>query len=194
MAASKYLTVERLDSKTIRRLFSKISVHPTNGCWDWIGTNDPHGYGSVSFRGKTERVHRVLFAWLVHALPVRCLIGSHRLVDELDHVACSRPVCCNPAHMAFVSHRDNILRSDTALAADNSRKVLCKRGHDLIDRGYQRVCPICRSMTNRARRFGAGRERILAKERDCAKRRWHGPDHDALLDAQRRRQKQGQIQ
>jgi len=143
MAEPKYLIVSKLSQKDIDRIFSKISVDPVTGCWNWTGTLTRKGYGSVYYRGRHERIHRLLYAWMRHPIPM----GVGRNIPVLDHVICSNPRCCNPAHLELRSQRENILRGSGACAA-NARKTLCPKGHPLPtepDTGYGpgRRCSIC---------------------------------------------------
>ena len=54
------------------RMASKIDVPPESGCWLWTGScnrEGPSGYGTVSYQGKTQLVHRVVFKLLVGEIP-----------------------------------------------------------------------------------------------------------------------------
>lgn len=153
MANIKYLTVPHLSTKDLTRIFSRITFHPDIAygdslCWIWSGTRDKRkGYGTVSWNAWNYKVHRLLFAWLIHPLPTVQAEG------ELDHL-CRRTGCCNPVHMEFVSTHVNILRSN-APAALNARKTHCKYGHSLTPdntlsskQGY-RLCKQCKSLRNK---------------------------------------------
>jgi hypothetical protein len=113
-----------LTREEIGRIFSKIQV-ADSGCWLWTGET-VHGYGRWRFRGRKESVHRVLYAWTVAPLPR----GHGRGIQELDHVVCDEPSCCNPSHVVLATHRTNTLRNDSPVAV-NARKDRCIRGHAL---------------------------------------------------------------
>ncbi len=182
MAEIEYLTVDHLSTKDLIRIFSKIVIHDDmwfNGtpCWLWcgnrttgVGCKGSEGYGHVRYKGLTVKVHRLMFAWLIHSLPK----GNRR--GELDHL-CRVHGCCNPVHLEFTTHRINILRSDNA-AAKNAKKTHCKHGHPLsggnlfYDKGY-RQCRTC-------------------KRHQSQKRRAQHPD--AVLEAARRWRERNQVE
>jgi hypothetical protein len=149
MPEQEYLTVDHLSTKELRRIFGKIKVSSTTGCWIWTGATS-EGYGHVWFRGRVEGVHRVLYAAMVQRLPCR----QKTAVAELDHVVCNNPTCCNPSHLVLVPHKINVLRGQSP-AAFHAKKTRCIRGHALPSspnhvgsrasgRTYsQRVCKIC---------------------------------------------------
>lgn len=141
MAAIEYLTVDHLSTKDLIRIFSKICIHPDlrhNGtpCWIWTNCRQAQGYGHTSYRGnRAIKVHRLMFAWLVHPLP------HGRKHGEIDHL-CRRTSCCNPIHLEFVTTQVNVRRMKFL-------QTHCIRGHllageNLIPRKNKvRFCVIC---------------------------------------------------
>lgn len=103
-----------------------------NGCWEWKGSREAPGYGMVyvpadPVRGLPQRnirIHRYVWELAIGRPPP----GSRH---QLDHL-CRNRACCNPRHLELVTQRTNVLRGDSALAA-NARRTKCKRGHDLLD-------------------------------------------------------------
>lgn len=120
MAAASYLTIERLTRAAITRLFSKISVDTSTGCWQWTGCVSS-GYGMARFRGPATIVHRITYAWLVGPIPNGIKARKHA---QLDHL-CRNRICCNPAHLELVSQAVNVNRGATV------QKTHCHRGHVL---------------------------------------------------------------
>src|SRR5438445_7928782 len=136
------------------RFWSKVdkngpipTLHPELGpCWIWQGFLRPDGYGTLTCTEvPTRRAHRI--AWLLTYL---------NLPDEpleLDHLCCNRR-CVNPSHLHSVSRRENLMRSDTCLAAKHARKTHCLRGHllepsNVYTRGSgYRICRTCTRMRN----------------------------------------------
>lgn len=92
----------------------------SNGCWDWVGTKHPGGYGQFRRHGRMQRAHRVLYEDIVGKIPDGL---------TLDHL-CRNRGCVNPAHMEPVTRRENILRGDGA-GVRGSRRTHCPRGHAL---------------------------------------------------------------
>ncbi len=154
MAIVKYLTVS-LSNKDISRVFNKVEVDPVTGCWNWTGAKlRGVDYGVIRYRRKTEYVHRLLYAWLISPIPLR-VYGS---TNELDHVVCDNPPCCNPFHLSLVSHKVNMLRGGNPPSL-NARKTHCKRGHLLPtsqnesygNGRFGRRCILCRRINRNAR-------------------------------------------
>lgn len=68
----------------------------------------------------------------------------------LDHYACDRMLCVNVRHLRPVTPRENVLRSETNLAAVNRAKEECPAGHRYegenlrVDpRSGRRICRVC---------------------------------------------------
>ncbi len=147
-----YLVVPRLKTQQLRRVFTKIRVDPTTGCWLWTAGRTTTGYGKVKFLGRTELAHRLLWAWLVGPLPQ----GQHRDIPNLDHRKCDTKNCCFPAHLELVAPRENTLRSDRNPTAINSRRTHCAKGHLLPSEaryGEGRACHVCRKQWHTSDRY-----------------------------------------
>lgn len=102
------------------RFWSRVVRGAKRGCWLWTGRVDDFGYGHFKVKGRNLKAHRV--AWVIE----RGAIPDDVTVDHI----CRQPSCVNPAHLALVSNKENILRgaSPTAL---NAKKTHCIRGHEL---------------------------------------------------------------
>ena len=88
---------------TIAHLISLCSrlEEDASGCWIWQGARfRSGGYGAVTIRRRTQRVHRLLYEALIGPIPAGF---------ELDHL-CRRPECANPNHLEPVTHAENIRR------------------------------------------------------------------------------------
>ena len=116
----------KLNTKEISRFFSK--VNKTKKCWEWIGSKDKDGYGTVFLRRKLRRAHRV--SYFIHK-------GSIQKGLVIHH-KCNNKSCVNPKHLEQVT------------ALENRRltmKEVCKNGHK-FDRIYSgvRYCSICQAI------------------------------------------------
>src|SRR3990167_353041 len=138
MADLKYLTVPHLDRKALARIFSNIDIDRVAGCWNWRAGTNGHGYGRTRYNGRTESVHRMMYAWLVAPLPR----GLAKTIPQLDHIICNNRCCANPAHVSLVPPRINILRGASP-PAEFAKRIICKLGNPLTRYGKQRRCYIC---------------------------------------------------
>lgn len=82
-----------------------------NGCWEWQGSLNSTGYGTIAWDGKRYTTHRVA-AWLAGMVdnPTR-----PKNAAEKTHVLhkCDNRRCCNPSHFFLGSYRDNQLDAYT---------------------------------------------------------------------------------
>ena len=108
-------------------------------CWFWKGAGERYG----NYKG--EGAHRYVYEEVFGPIPEGLV---------LDHYVCDNPKCVNPLHLKPVTQRENVLRSDTAIAAINARKTECKNGHTFtasntyMYRG-RRICKKCAAQRNR---------------------------------------------
>lgn len=133
----------KLTKSERKRIFSKVVTNPTTNCWIWTGAKN-RGYGAFNFRGKTTKIHRLLYEVCIARLP------KYDGIRVLDHVMCDNPSCCNPLHVRLVAQSYNILRSNS-ISGQNARKTHCIHGHplpkareQLPSGNFGRRCVICR--------------------------------------------------
>lgn len=110
--------------KILKRVFAKIAIDRETGCWNWTGAVDPK-YGMTWYKGRHEKIHRLLYAWLIEPLPKG---HEGRKTAQLDHVVCRNTRCCNPLHVELVTQYVNTMRG-SGPSAENARKSTCPRGH-----------------------------------------------------------------
>lgn len=72
-------------------------VDKSESCWNWTGTINVHGYGSMRINGKTKLAHRISYEKSVGEIPNGM---------QIDHV-CHRRSCVNPAHLRPVTQKQN---------------------------------------------------------------------------------------
>lgn len=149
------------------RFWDKVLIG--DGCWEWTGSKNHDGYGSFqSFRkaglSRSQGAHRISWELLRGHIPKPLTI---------DHL-CRNRGCVNPEHMEAVPIGINTLRGET-IPARNAAKILCKRGHLLIEENKKsRICLICkdvmdekyRNMPDRKSRAKAWRNTPEQRQRD----------------------------
>lgn len=129
-----------LDDRLPPTFWNKAIPEPMSGCWLWIGCAQSAGYGMATVNGKYGLAHR-------HAY--RAAHGEVPAGLELDHL-CRTPLCCNPAHLEAVTHRENMLRGNTP-SARHHNKTHCDSGHEFtadntwVNKRGNRFCRACRS-------------------------------------------------
>lgn len=135
---------------------------PVGECWTLpagVGGPSDQGYWVLMVSRKQWYAHRLSYTLLVGAIPDGL---------EIDHVChtqdsacpggntCPHRKCVNPAHLEAVTGRVNSLRSRSR-AAENARKVVCAKGHELIGVPGNRHCPTCKMAARIARGETSGR-------------------------------------
>lgn len=94
--------IQPAEGATLLAVISRIEAGstpvPESGCWLWMKSEDSGGYGTIAFRGKTMKAHRV--SWLAFRgnIPSRMNI-LHK---------CDTPLCVNPDHLFLGTQHDNI--------------------------------------------------------------------------------------
>ena len=91
-----------LPKPLVDRLARNLEV-TASGCWEWIGTRNPKGYGKLTLSGPKRPgllVHRVAYEHLIGPIPAGL---------QLDHL-CFNPPCFNPDHLEPVTNAENMRR------------------------------------------------------------------------------------
>jgi len=90
-----------LFEKDINRFWSKVNIAEEDKCWNWTGSKHKLGYGNFKIGGKYGKVaasHRVAMA-----------ISCENFEDSKHCLhTCDNRSCCNPKHLWFGSHNDNM--------------------------------------------------------------------------------------
>ena len=129
------------------RFWAKVNKDAPNGCWQWTGALDGHGYGSFHLHRATRYAYHVAYEWARGPRPA----GA-----DLDHL-CRTRACVTPDHLEPVSRNENLHRSPLTQTSINAAKTECIHGHaytpdnTLIDNGFRR-CKTCHYARNAARR------------------------------------------
>lgn len=104
------------------RLHAKL-VESDNGCLEWTGAKFSTGYGTIGYKSKNYRTHRVAWELEHGAIPVGMFV-CHR---------CDNPACCRVSHLFLGTHADNMRDMAAKGRASEQAKTHCPRGHPYDD-------------------------------------------------------------
>lgn len=106
------------------RLQGNLTV-TESGCWEYVKSRNPAGYGVAWDGKKTRLAHRL--AWL---------LWTGEEPEVVRHSVCDNPPCCNPFHLRGGTHADNVGdkvskgRHTRGPTHPNSGKTHCPQGHE----------------------------------------------------------------
>lgn len=139
------MTALRLSDLELSRFMAKIEPEPNSGCWIWIGSVNPDGYGRLTLRYRSEKAHRVAYEHFVGPIPAGF---------QVDHL-CRLRRCVNPsvAHVEPVTQQVNLARGL------GGPRTHCRHGHPIgglvtrRDGTRSRYCRVCARRRLAARRL-----------------------------------------
>ncbi len=106
-----------IDAATLDRFWAKVDRRGVDDCWPWLAAKSRKGYGLFYLSGKTVSAPRACLMIAGVVQPSDKPLACH---------SCDNPPCCNPAHLWWGSHFDNV--ADCA-AKGRRAKTIWSRGH-----------------------------------------------------------------
>lgn len=81
-----------------RRIANGLDAADDGSCWEWTKAKNSHGYGTITYGGKT---------WLVHRWAYQLAFGEDVGSLQVLH-RCDNPSCINPSHLWKGDRFDNM--------------------------------------------------------------------------------------
>lgn len=145
---------------TVEQFWAKIERG--DGCWTWLASVSPWGYGRSPFPGRSGRLvmaHRIAWELTNGPIPDGLIVCHH----------CDNPRCCRPDHMFLGTDKDNAMDAARKgrMGSANRKRTHCKLGHpfDYLSPDGRRGCLTCRR-----RQAAECRARAYARSEEPARR------------------------
>ena len=88
-----------IEQDLLQKIYGKIDIDEDTMCFHYVGGNNGQAYGRMYADGKMQSVHRVMYSIFHGPIPP----------DKEVHHTCGVRSCCSIAHLALVTHRQNVI-------------------------------------------------------------------------------------
>lgn len=142
----------------VLRFWSRLE-HRKTGCWEWTGSRNRDGYGSLTVEGRSHGAHRVAWSLANGEIPAGLMVCH----------SCDNPPCCNPDHLWLGTSADNQRDAAAKGRSRTGRQIGPRRPFKFPNRTGE-LNPIAKLDAERVAqirsRFSAGEasQRALARE------------------------------
>lgn len=142
-------SLDKISNTRLAIFWSKVRILDMSTCWEYLGGTSLQGYGRVRIDNVSYYSHIVAYTFIKGEIPEGY---------EIDHI-CRNRACVNPGHLRAVKPYLNIIENSEGVAAKNSKKTQCSKGHQYVEGSYyeskknngrvSRVCKICTRTYNK---------------------------------------------